>query len=415
MPESLQMASGRERTSMKHAYVYDALRTPRGRGRPGGALHDVAPVELVAILLRELALRHDLPGDAFDDLVLGCVTQVGDQGGNIARIAALHAGLSNQIPGMTLNRYCCSGLDACNLAAMKVMTGQDELVLGGGVESMSRVEMLSDRGGSISDPELTRAAYLVPMGVAADLLASLDGIGRQECDAYALRSQQRAARARDEGRFDRSIVPVWSPARAVPVAADETIRAGMTLEQLAGIDPLFGPYAVRYQELFRRTFPQLGSYETVHHKGNSPTMADGASLVLIGSAAAGMRYGLRPRARIRAMANASGDELLALTGGIDAARKVLRRAGMIFGDVDVTEFNEAFAAASIKFLRETGIDPDLCNVNGGAISLGHPMGATGGMLIGMAVDELERQDGGVALVGMSGAAGAGTATLLERI
>jgi acetyl-CoA C-acetyltransferase len=400
---------------MECAYVYDALRTPRGRGRPDGGLHEVAPVELIATLLRELGRRHGLQDDAVDDMVLGCVTQVGDQGANIAKVAALYAGLSSRVSGVTLNRYCSSGLDACNFAAMKVMTGQDELVLGGGVESMSRVEMLSDRGSFYTDPELIRAARFVPMGVAADLIANMDAISRRECDAYAVRSQQRAGRARDEGRFRRSLVPVKRCGDGVAVTADEAIRAEVTVEQLAGLEPLFGPYARHYEPAFRQAFPGLGLFEPIHHKGSCPAVVDGASLVLIGSAAAGVRRELQPRARIRAMANASGNELLALTGGIDAARKVLARAGMTFDDLDVIEFNEAFASTSVKFLRDTGVDPELFNANGGAISLGHPMGASGGMLVGMALDELERRDGNIALVSVSGAAGIGTAALLERV
>jgi acetyl-CoA C-acetyltransferase len=400
---------------MEYAYVYDAVRTPRGKGRPDGGLHDIAPVELVATLTRELAARHGLPADAIDDLLLGCVTQVGDQGGNIARVVALYAGLSSKVSGITLNRYCSSGLDACNFAAMKVMTGQDQLVLGGGVESMSRVAMLSDRGSFYTDPELISAARFVPMGVAADLIAGLDAISRQECDAYAVSSQQRAGRARDEGRFRRSIVPVRQRGSGAIVSEDEIIRAGVTVEQLDGFEPAFGQAAAHYQAAFRQAFPGLHAYDPVHHKGNSPGVVDGASLVLIGAAAAGSRLGIRPRARVASMANASGNELLALTGGIDAARKALGRAGMGFDDVDVIEFNEAFAATSVKFLRDTGVDPERFNANGGAISLGHPMGATGGMLVGMALDELERRDGAIALISVSGAAGSGTATVLERV
>jgi acetyl-CoA C-acetyltransferase len=400
---------------MEQAYVFDAVRTPRGKARPGGGLHGVVPAELIGTLLRELMGRHGLPRDAFDDLLLGCVTQIGDQGGNIAKVAALYAGLSSGVSGITLNRYCSSGLDACNFAAMKVMTGQDELLLAGGVESMSRVEMLSDKASFYTDPSMIRAARFVPMGVAADLIANLESISREECDAYAVRSQQRAGQARDGGYFKRSTVPVHPPGHAAAITADEIIRADVTVGQLAQFEPIFGQHAVHYEATFKAAFPQLGRYQPVHHKGNSPGMVDGASLVLIGSATAGSRYGLKPRAKIRAMANASANELLGLTGGIDAARKVLTLAGMDFGDIEVIEFNEAFASTCIKFLRDTGVDPGLCNVNGGAISLGHPMGATGGMLIGMALDELERRECGAALISVSGAAGIGTATVLERI
>jgi len=400
---------------MAEAYVFDAVRTPRGKGREGGALNGIAPVRLLAVLLGAVMERNGLAPDVVDDLLLGCVTQVGDQGGNIAKVAALYAGLDSRVSGITLNRYCSSGLDACNFAAMKLISGIDDVVLGGGVESMSRVPMLSDQGSFYTDPAMIRAARFVPMGLAADLIASLEGISRQECDAYAVESQRRAARAAGEGRFQSSLIPVPDGAGGVALAADEIIRGDVTVERLAGFEPGFAQFAGHYEAAFRQAFPGLGELRHVHHKGNSPGIVDGASLVLLGTAAAGRRLGLAPRARVRAMSNASANELLGLTGGIEAARAVVDRAGMTFEDVDLFEFNEAFAATSIKFSRDLEVDPERVNVNGGAIAMGHAMGATGASLLGTVLDELERRNLGIGLIAISGAAGIGTATVIERV
>ncbi len=400
---------------MPEALVFDVLRTPRGKGRDDGALHDTSPVSLLGTLFDAAMERNALPRDAFDDVVLGCVTQVGDQGGNIAKVAALHAGLASRVSGVTINRYCSSGLDACNFAAMKVATGMDELVLGGGVECMSRVAMLSDKASFYTEPEMIRAARFVPMGLAADLIASLDGISRAECDDYAVESQRRAANARDRGHFEPSLVAVCDAAGEVVLAADEIIRGDVSAERLGSFEPAFAEYGRHYEEAFRQAFPRLTALEYVHHKGNSPGIVDGASLVLLGSREAGERRGLAPRARIRAMKNACASELLGLTGGIEAARAVLSASGMAAADIDLYEFNEAFAATSIKFPRELDIDPARVNVNGGAIAMGHAMGATGATLLGTLLDELERRDRGVGLVAISGAAGIGTATIIERV
>nr|XP_061799981.1 putative acyltransferase Rv0859 [Nerophis lumbriciformis] len=359
--------------------------------------------------------RNELPVDAFDDVVLGCVTQIGEQGGNIAKVAALYAGLDSRVSGITINRYCSSGLDACNFAAMKVISGVDDLVLAGGVECMSRVAMLSDKASFYTDPETIKAARFVPMGLAADLIASLDGISRQECDAYAVQSQQRAARASGAGYFDRSLVPVSDSEGNVALARDEIIRGSVTAEQLGQFEPSFVDFATHYEKPFKAAFPTLDELKFVHHKGNSPGMVDGASSVLIGTAVAGERAGMKPRARVRAMKNACGSELLGLTGGIEAARAALTAGGMQSGDVGLFEFNEAFASTSIKFPRELKVDPEIVNVNGGAISLGHAMGATGASLLGTVLDELERRDLEVGLVAISGAAGIGTATIIERV
>jgi len=395
---------------MQPAFIYDAVRTPRGKGRDGGALNAQTPLELQKALISAIMDRNSLDGSAVGDVILGCVTQVGEQGGNIAKVAALVGGLPSSVSGITINRYCTSGLDACNFAAMKVMTGVDDIVFAGGVESMSRVPMLSDKASLYIDPAVSKEARFVIMGVAADLVASLDNISREECDAYAVQSQQRAAAAQQSGAFSKSLIPVNG------VEQDECVRGSVTAEKLAAFEPLFTDFGKQgYETAFKAEFSDLDELRYVHHAGNSPGIVDGASLAIIGSERAGEEYGLKARARIRAMTNACGNELIALTGGIDAAIDVLKKAGMSASDVDLVEFNEAFAATSIKFTRDTGWNEDQVNVNGGAIALGHAMGATGTSLVGTVLDELERRDLNVGLVAVSGAAGIGTATIIERV
>lgn len=395
---------------MSSAYIYDAVRTPRGKGREGGALNDVTPLKLQEELIAAVLERNDCTPKAVDDIILGCVTQVGEQGGNIAKVAALYSGLPDSVSGITINRYCTSGLDACNFAAMKVMTGVDDVVLAGGVESMSRVAMLSDKASFYTDPAVVMKAGFVPMGLAADLVASLDSISREECDAYAVRSQQRAAAAQQSDAFSRSLISIGDADQ------DECVRGFVTVEKLATFEPLFPEFGKQgYEVAFKAAFAELDELRYVHHTGNSPGIVDGASLVLIGSEKAGSDYGLTPRARIRTMTNASGNKLLALTGGIVAAKDVLNKAGMMASDVDLVEFNEAFASVSIKFTRDTDWNEDQVNVNGGAIALGHAMGATGASLVGTVLDELERRDQNVGLISVSGAAGIGTATIIERV
>lgn len=395
---------------MQAAFVYDAVRTPRGKGRDGGALNTQTPLELQKALISAILDRNSLDGSAVGDVILGCVTQVGEQGGNIAKVAALVGGLPSTVSGITINRYCTSGLDACNFAAMKVMTGVDDIVFAGGVESMSRVPMLSDKASYYVDPAVSKEARFVIMGLAADLIASLDNISREECDAYAVQSQQRAAAAQQNGAFSKSLIPVNG------VEQDECVRGSVTAEKLATFEPLFTDFGKQgYEAAFKATFSDLDELRYVHHAGNSPGIVDGASLAIIGSEHAGQKYGLQARARVRAMTNISSNELLALTGGIDAASDVLKKADMSAGDVDLVEFNEAFAATSIKFIRDTEWNEDQVNVNGGAIALGHAMGATGTSLVGTVLDELERRDLNVGLVAVSGAAGIGTATIIERV
>ena len=401
---------------MQTAYIYDAVRTPRGKGREGGALNAVTPLELQQTLIAAVLERNALDAQAVNELILGCVTQVGEQGANIAKVAALCSDLPNTVSGITLNRYCTSGLDACNFAAMKIMTGMDNVVLAGGVESMSRVPMLSDKASFYVDPVIVQAAPFVPMGLAADLVASLDGISREECDAYAVQSQQRAAAAQQGGHFSRSLVAVSNAATGESITTDESVRGNVTAEKLAAFDPLFTELGKQgWVDAFKAAFPELGKMQYVHHAGNSPGIVDGASLVVIGSEDAGNQLGLKARARIHTMSNVSANELLALTGGIEAAEDALLRAGMRHADIDLVEFNEAFAAVSIKFLRDTGWNADQVNVNGGAIALGHAMGATGASLVGTVLDELEHRDLNVGLVAVSGAAGIGTATIIERV
>jgi len=401
---------------MADAFIFDAVRTPRGKGREGGTLNAVPPVELQKTLVDAVLERNALDPAAIEDFILGCVTQIGEQGGNIAKVAALYSGLPASVPGMTINRYCSSGLDACNFAAMKILSGHDDIVLAGGVESMSRVPMLSDKGSFYIDPAMINAARFVPMGLAADLIASLDGIGRDVCDEYAVRSQHRAAEAQKNGAFSRSLIGVANPDTGETINTDESVRASVTPEKLATFEPLFTEFGNwGYEDAFKAAFPDLGAMHYVHHAGNSPGIVDGASLVLIGSKKAAGDHGLDARARIHKMTSVSDNELLALTGGITAANNVLTRAGMSYGDIDLVEFNEAFASVSIKFVRETGWAEDQVNVNGGAIALGHAMGATGASLVGTLLDELERRDLTTGLVAVSGAAGIGTATIIERV
>lgn len=396
------------------ALIFDAIRTPRGAAKEGGALNAVKPVDLVGALLEAMPKRTGLPPEKIGDVCLGCVTQTGEQGGNIAKTALLRAGWPESIPAMSLNRYCASALDACVTAANAVTAGQADFALGGGVESMSRTAMLSDQGPYYADREIARQTKFVPMGEAADYIATLEGVPRAEADAYAAESQRRAAHARDNGHF-KSIMPVTRE-DGETVSQDQAIRNGVTAERLAGLKPLFRELGEKWADAyFLEAYPQFDSVEHIHHVGSSPSMVDGASLVLIGSDAAGKESGLKPRARIRASAAAAGDSLTALTGGTLAAKRVMQRAGVSIADVDLVEVNEAFAAPTLCFIRDIGASQDKVNVNGGAIALGHPMGATGGMLIGMLIDELERRDQTLGLVAISGAAGVGTAMLIERV
>ena len=375
------------------AYIYDAIRTPRGRGKKGGSLHRVAPIDLVATLLRTLAHRNALDTSQVDDLILGCVTPIRDQGGNLARQAILHAGWDETVPGMQENRFCASGLEAVNLAAAKVRSGWENLVVAGGVESMSRVPIGSDGGAFLEQPEIGRNLRYVPQGVSADLIATLEGFGRDDVDAFALRSQQRAAAARAAGYF-RSLVPVCDEYGVAILAEDEHIRSDTTLAGLAGLAPAFQALGeAGYDAVALGKYPALAGIEHVHTAGNSSGIVDGAALVLVGSEAAGAALRLEPRARIVATGLVGTEPTIMLTGPGPASMKALRAAGMRPADIDLFEVNEAFAAVALRYARDMRLsDLDRVNVNGGAIALGHPLGATGAMLLGTALDELERRE-----------------------
>ncbi len=403
--------------SVLTAFIYDHVRTPRGKGRSTGALHEVAPVELAAQVLRALRARNGLAADAVDDVVLGVVTPAGEQGCNIARTAALAAGYDQSVPGIQINRFCSSGLDAVNLAAAQVMAGQAGLIVAGGVESMSRVPMSSDGGAWYSDPRLVYQNFLAPQGIGADLIATLKGFSRDMLDDYALASQSRAARAWDEGRFQRAIVPVTDELGLTLLARDEHPRADTTLQSLAGLKPAFTQLGEQggYDAVALQRYPEVFKIKHDHTAGNSSGIVDGASGVLIGNAETGERLGLKPRARIRAFASAGSDPTIQLTGPVPVTEKVLKNAGMTLGDIDLFELNEAFASVVLWYMDELRIPHERINVNGGAIAMGHPLGATGAMLLGTVLDELERSGKTTALVTLCVGLGMGTATIIERL
>ncbi|MGW1145174.1 acetyl-CoA C-acetyltransferase [Streptomyces sp. NPDC002454] len=400
------------------AFVYEAIRTPRGRGKANGALHGTKPIDLVVGLIHELRDRFpDLDPAAIDDVVLGVVSPVGDQGSDIARIAALAAGLPDTVAGVQENRFCASGLEAVNLAAMKVRSGWEDLVLAGGVESMSRVPMASDGGAWFADPLTNLATGFVPQGIGADLIATIEGFSRREVDAYAVLSQERAAVARADGRFDRSVVPVRDRAGLVVLDHDQHPRPGTTVDGLAALKPSFAEIGERagFDAVALQEYHWVERIDHVHHAGNSSGIVDGAALVVVGSRAVGERYGLRPRARIVSAAVSGSEPTIMLTGPAPATRKALAKAGLTVDDLDLVEINEAFAAVVLRFVRETGLPLEKVNVNGGAIALGHPLGATGAMILGTLVDELERRDGRYGLVTLCVGGGMGVATVVERL
>jgi len=402
---------------MTEAYIYDHVRTPRGKGRPDGKLHEISAVSLVSQTLHALRDRNALDTTQVEEVVLGCVAAVGEQGGNIARIATLHAGFDESVPGVQLNRYCSSGLDAVNFAAAKVMAGQAELAIGGGVEMMSRTPMGSDGGAWAIDPQVAFRTRFVMQGISADLLASLHGYSREQLDAYALASQQRAARAWAEGRFARSVIPVRDVVGAVVLDRDEHLRPDTTAESLAALKPAFQEMGTKYgfDAVALQRYPEVERIEHLHHAGNSSGVVDGAGAVLVGSLAAGQRAGLRPRARIRSFASIGTEPTLMLTGPAPSAQRALAKAGMSTADIDLWELNEAFSAVVLSFMETMNVPHEVINVNGGAIALGHPLGATGAMILGTVLDELERTGKGTALVNLCVGAGMGTATIIERV
>jgi len=402
---------------MTEAYIYDHVRTPRGKGRPDGKLHEISAVSLVSQTLHALRDRNALDTTQVEEVVLGCVAAVGEQGGNIARIATLNAGFDESVPGVQLNRYCSSGLDAVNFAAAKVMAGQAELAIGGGVEMMSRTPMGSDGGAWAIDPQVAFRTRFVMQGISADLLASLHGYSREQLDAYALASQQRAARAWAEGRFARSVIPVRDVVGAVVLDRDEHLRPDTTAESLAALKPAFQEMGTKYgfDAVALQRYPEVERIEHLHHAGNSSGVVDGAGAVLVGSLAAGQRAGLRPRARIRSFASIGTEPTLMLTGPAPSAQRALAKAGMSTADIDLWELNEAFSAVVLSFMETMNVPHEVINVNGGAIALGHPLGATGAMILGTVLDELERTGKGTALVNLCVGAGMGTATIIERV
>ncbi|GAA3029814.1 acetyl-CoA C-acetyltransferase [Kitasatospora albolonga] len=400
------------------AYVYEAIRTPRGRGKANGSLHATKPIDLVVGLIHEIQRR--LPGldpAAIDDIVLGVVSPIGDQGSDIARVAAIAAGLPDTVAGVQENRFCASGLEAVNQAAAKVRSGWEDLILAGGVESMSRVKMGSDGGAWFADPMTAYETSFIPQGIGADLIATIEGFSRADVDAFAAESQARAAKAQADGLFDRSVVPVRDRNGLVVLERDEFIRPGTTVETLAGLKPSFAAIGEMggFDAVALQKYHWVEAIDHVHHAGNSSGIVDGAALVAIGSREVGERYGLRPRGRIVSAAVSGSEPTIMLTGPAPATRKALAKAGLTAADIDLVEINEAFAAVALRFVRELGFRPDQVNVNGGSIALGHPLGATGAMLIGTVLDELERREQRYGLVTLCVGGGMGIATVIERI
>ena len=401
----------------QEAYVFESLRTPRSRGKASGELHEVKPIDLVVTLMDEMQSRHNLETSHVDDVILGCVTPIGDQGSDIAKSAAQKAKWDIDVPGVQLNRFCASGLDAVNTAAMKVRSGWNHLVVAGGVESMSRVPMGSDGGPFALDPVTNWETHFVPQGIGADLIATLDGYSREDVDQYAVKSQKRAGAARDSGKFDRSVVPVKDLNGIMVLERDSYIRPETTIEGLSELKPVFEmPGNMGFDFVAQQKYPQVEKINHVHTAGNSSGIVDGASLVLVGSEAKGKELGLKPRARIRSAALIGTDPTIMLTGPGPAAKKALDIAGMSVSDIDLFEINEAFASVVMRFMRDLGLDSDdNVNVNGGAIAMGHPLGATGAMILGTLIDEMERADKSTGLAALCVGGGMGIATVVERV
>lgn len=401
---------------MTEAYVYDAIRTPRGKGKKDGSLYEVKPVNLLAGVLTELQRRNGFDTAQIDDVVMGVVSPIGEQGSVIAKVAALKAGWDFRASGVQINRFCASGLEAVNMAAQKVRSGWEDLVVAGGVESMSRVPIGSDGGAWAQDPETNSATLFVPQGVGADLIATIEGFSRADVDAFALESQKRAARARGAGYFDGSVVPVKDFLDQTLLAQDEFIKPHTTLEGLAALKPAFEQMgAIGFDQVALTRYPQVERIHHVHHAGNSSGIVDGAAAVLIGSEAAGKTHGLAPRARIVAAALSGADPTIMLTGPMPAARKALAKAGLTIDQIDLFEVNEAFAAVVMRFMKEMKVPHDKVNVNGGAIAMGHPLGATGAMILGTLIDELHRRKLRYGLATLCVGGGMGIATIVERI
>jgi acetyl-CoA C-acetyltransferase len=402
---------------MPDAFIYDAVRTPRGRGKADGALHEVTALNLAAQTLGAIKDRNKLDPEMVDDVVMGCVDPVGEAGGDIARAAALVAGFGDGVPGVQINRFCASGLDAVNFAAAQVMSGQHEMTIGGGAESMSRVGIGASGGAWPVDPSIAVATYFLPQGISADLIATKYGFSRDDVDSYAVESQKRAAKAWEEGRFKNSVLSVKDCNGLTILAKDEHMRPSTTMQTLAALQPSFvqmGEMA-GFDGVAVQRYPEVEAINHVHTPGNSSGIVDGAAAVLIGSKAAGKVAGLKPRARIRQFANIGSEPSIMLTGPIPVTEKVLKKAGMTKKDIDLWELNEAFASVVLRYMQALNISHDKINVNGGAIAMGHPLGATGAMILGTVLDELERSDKETALVTLCIGVGMGTATIIERV
>ncbi len=402
---------------MTDAYIYDHVRSPRGRGRPNGSLHEVTPVDLATQVLASLRDRNELDTSKIDDVVFGCVTPVGEQGACIARTAVLNADYAESVPGKQLNRFCASGLEAVNTAASQIMAGQSDLTIGGGVECMSRVPMGSDSGAMGVDPAISYKTYFAPQGISADLVASKFGFSREDVDAYAVESQRRAAHAWDKGYFDKSVTPIKDYIGLTLLDKDEHMRPGTTMEDLAELKAAFvipGEQA-GFDSVALQKYPEVEFINHVHTGGNSSGIVDGSAAMLLGSKEMGESLGLKPRAKIKGFSSIGTDPTIMLTGPAPSAQKVLKRCGMSTNDIDLFELNEAFASVVLLFMQKLGIEHDKINVNGGAIAMGHPLGATGTMILGTVLDELERRDLNTALINLCVGGGMGTATIIERV
>lgn len=402
---------------MAEAFIYDHVRTPRGRGKADGALHEVSTVKLAAHVLEAIRDRNDLDAGLVDDVILGCVDPVGEAGGDIARSAVFVAGYPHSVPGIHVNRYCASGLDAVNLAHAAVVSGQQDLVIAGGVESMSRVGIGAAGNAWAMDPAAALPGYFMPQGVSADLIATKYGFSRTDVDGYAVESQKRAAQAWNEGYFARSVVPVSDINGMVLLDHDEHMRTDTDMQKLGALNPAFALYGDLggFDAVAIQAHPEIEAIDHVHHAGNSSGIVDGAAAVLVGTKKAGKKIGLTPRAKIRAYANIGSEPALMLTGPVDVTEKLFKKTGMSFADIDLIEINEAFAAVVLRYMQSFNLDPAIVNVNGGAIAMGHPLGATGAMILGTALDELERRDLSTALVTLCIGGGMGTATIIERV
>jgi acetyl-CoA C-acetyltransferase len=403
--------------NMADAFIYDHVRTPRGRGKPDGALHEVTALSLAAQTLRAIRDRNELDTNLVDDVVLGCVDPIGEAGGDIARSAALVAGYGNEVPGVQINRFCASGLDAINFAAAQVMAGQHDVTIGGGVESMSRIGIGASGGAWPMDPSLAVPTYFMPQGISADVIATRYGFSRDDVDAYAVESQKRAGQAWEENRFKQSVLAVKDINGLTILAKDEHMRPQTSMQSLAQLQPSFVQIgeAGGFDAVALQAHPEIEFVNHVHHAGNSSGIVDGAAAVLIGNKKAGRRTGLKPRAKIRAFANIGSEPAIMLTGPIDVTKKVLKKAGMTLADIDLIEINEAFASVVLRYVQAFDLDLAKVNVNGGAIAMGHPLGATGAMILGTVLDELERRELSTALVTLCIGAGMGTATIIERL